>query len=388
LAQLASDNQTELRSRLRYFRAFDFQTGPYKSNTLAKMIADNPAGNIEFNRLVLHHSDTKEVLQSAIAKKALMEVLQVISGQADYLDLVRQYELQSETSNLLALAISKANEPLGIDAARLLLELKGASLLNKVFISTDLNQINAALTALGGVGTKESIEIIEHISLLSTGNKTVSKKAAEMIGKSRLGEDRALELLRSKKVPTELIPYFVTGLKGSRRKVVYDESLTFLSGGVKKINSKQLVTLDELLALTGNTKNGAAVFKRSCNVCHQVGKEGYDVGPKLTEIGSKLPKEGLFDAIIHPSAGINFGFETYQIDMKDGSSLMGIITSRTETEIELKFPGGITQRINKNNIKTIISIAESLMPEGLHENMTKQELADIIEYLSTLKKKG
>jgi len=388
LAQLASDNQTELRSRLRYFRAFDFQTGPYKSNTLAKMIADNPAGNIEFNRLVLHHSDTKEVLQSAIAKKALMEVLQVISGQADYLDLVRQYELQSETSNLLALAISKANEPLGIDAARLLLELKGASLLNKVFISTDLNQINAALTALGGVGTKESIEIIEHISLLSTGNKTVSKKAAEMIGKSRLGEDRALELLRSKKVPTELIPYFVTGLKGSRRKVVYDESLTFLSGEVKKINSKQLVTLDELLALTGNTKNGAAVFKRSCNVCHQVGKEGYDVGPKLTEIGSKLPKEGLFDAIIHPSAGINFGFETYQIDMKDGSSLMGIITSRTETEIELKFPGGITQRINKNNIKTIISIAESLMPEGLHENMTKQELADIIEYLSTLKKKG
>jgi putative membrane-bound dehydrogenase-like protein len=388
LAKLASDNQQDLKSRLRYFRAFDFHTGPAKSQILLKMIEDNSNRDLEFNRLVLHHSDTKEVLKSAIAKKALMEVLQAISGQADYLNLVRQYELQSETSNLLALAISKENEPLGIDAARLLLELKGASLLNEVFISTDLNRINSALTALGGVGTKESIEIIENISLFKTGNKAVREKAAEMIGKSRLGEDRALELLRSKKVPAELIPYFVSGLKGSRRKVVYDESLTFLSGEVKKINPKQLVTLDELLALTGNTQNGAAVFKRSCNVCHQVGKEGFDVGPKLTEIGSKLPKEGLFDAIIHPSAGINFGFETWQIDMKDGASLMGIITSKTETEIELKFPGGITQKINKNNIKTLTSIAESLMPEGLHENMTKQELADIIQYLSTLKKKG
>jgi putative heme-binding domain-containing protein len=215
----------------------------------------------------------------------------------------------------------------------------------------------------------------------------IRQKAAEMIGKSRTGEDRALELLRSKKAPVELIPYFVAGLKGSRRKAVSDESLTFLPETIKNIKQKQSITLNELLALTGNTKNGAAVFKRSCNVCHQVGREGFDVGPRLTEIGSKLPKEGLFDAIINPSAGISFGFETWQIDMKDGSSLMGIISSRTKTEIELKFPGGINQKIYTNNIKTIKVMAESMMPEGLQETMTEQELADIIQYMTTLKKK-
>jgi putative membrane-bound dehydrogenase-like protein len=387
LAKLASDNQQDLKSRLRYFRAFDFQTGSEKSKTLLKMIEDNSAGNIEFNSLALHHLDSKATLQSPHAKKALMEVIRAISGQADYLASVRQYELQSETPNLLAMAIAKANDPVGIDAARLLLELKGVALLNKVFISNDTDRINAILNAIGSVGNTESVAILEKISLLNTENMVIRQKAAEMIGKSRTGEDRALELLRSKKAPVELIPYFVAGLKGSRRKAVSDESLTFLPETIKNIKQKQSITLNELLALTGNTKNGAAVFKRSCNVCHQVGREGFDVGPRLTEIGSKLPKEGLFDAIINPSAGISFGFETWQIDMKDGSSLMGIISSRTKTEIELKFPGGINQKIYTNNIKTIKVMAESMMPEGLQETMTEQELADIIQYMTTLKKK-
>ncbi|MFA6945833.1 MAG: c-type cytochrome, partial [Pedobacter sp.] len=388
LAKLASDNQNDLKSRLRYFRAFDFQTGTEKSKILVKMIEDNPAGNIEFKSLVLNHLDTKIALQSPLARQTLMEVLQAFSGKVDYLDLVRRYELQSETANLLQLAIAKSNEPIGVDAARLLLELKGTAILNESLHTSDSNQINSILTALGGVGNTESVGILENISLQKNQITEVREKAAEMLGKSRPGEDRALELLRTKKAPSELTPYFVAGLKGSRRKAVYDESLTFLPEAVKNIRPKQSVTLNEILTLTGNSKNGAAVFKRSCNVCHQVGQEGFDVGPKLTEIGSKLPKEGLFDAIISPSAGISFGFETWQIEMKDGSSLIGIISSRTATEIELKFQGGINQKISTNNIKTIRTVAESMMPEGLHESMTKQELADIIQYMATLKKKG
>ena len=388
LATLASDNQYNLKSRLRYFRAFDFQTGPQKSNVLLKMLADNSSGDLEFKRLVLHHLDPKEVLKSPNAKKTLMEVIQAKAGLPEYIDLLRQYELQSENSNLLAMAIAKANEPVGIDAARLLLELKGEDLINKIIIDNNTNQINSILTAIGSVGNTGAIRILENISLGSAQNMEVRKRAAEMFGKSRPGEDRALELLRSKMAPSELIPNFVSGLRQSRRKAVYDESLTFLPEQVKDTKPKQSVSLNEILALTGNSKNGAAVFKRSCNVCHQVGTEGFDVGPKLTEIGSKLPKEGLFDAIINPSTGISFGYETWQIDMKDGSSPLGIISSKTATEIELKFPGGINQKIFTKNIKSMKIMVESMMPEGLHETMTRQELADIIQYMTMLKKKG
>ncbi|MBM3401240.1 MAG: c-type cytochrome [Bacteroidetes bacterium] len=388
LANLASDSQSDLKSRLRYFRAFDFHSSQAKAKVLLKMMEDNHSGNIEYNRLVLSHLESKDVLQSPAAKKNLMSVVGSIPKHSDYLDLVRQYKLQGENLNLLDLAIAKANDPVGIDASRLLLELKGIPLIHEVLKSTDLNRIYSMLTAIGGIGNTESLGILEQISLSATEKIEVRKKAAEMIGKSRMGEDRALDLLRTKKVSAELIPSFVAGLKDSRRKAIYDESLTFLSVPEKNLKPKQTVSLNELLALTGNSKNGAAVFKRSCNVCHQVNQDGYDLGPKLTEIGSKLPKEGLFDAIVNPSAGISFGFEGWQIDMKDGSSLIGIISSRTQTEIDIKFPGGMNQKINMASIKSIQVMKESIMPEGLHETMSKQELADIIQFMSTLKKKG
>src|SRR5947199_9469617 len=91
----------------------------------------------------------------------------------------------------------------------------------------------------------------------------------------------------------------------------------------------------EINALTGDAAKGKTVFVNTCAVCHQVNTEGNDFGPKLTEIGSKYPKEGLLDAIIHPSAGISFGFEGWTINMKDKSTLTGIIASKTETDIDL-----------------------------------------------------
>ncbi len=388
LAKLASDHNADIKSRLRYFRAFDFNTGSEKSKFLLKMIEDNSANDLELNTLALHQLDPKEARQSPIGAKAIEDVVQSLSGKAEYLDLVRQYELKNEAPKLLELAIMKASEPVGIDAARLLFEFKEGPLFQNAIMSNSANRTNAALTVIGSLGNKESIDMLERVISDNSYSNPIRQKAAGMIGKSRSGEDRALELLRNKKVAAEYIPSVVAGLSGTRRKAVFNEALTFLPGAVKAANQKEVPSLSDLLAITGNNKNGAAVFKRSCFVCHQVNGEGFDFGPKLTEIGSKLPKEGLLDAIVRPSAGISFGYETWQIDMKDASTLTGIIASRTENEIEIKYPGGAIQKIKTNDVKTIKNLAESTMPEGLHDSLTKQELADLIHYLSLLKKKG
>ena len=83
--------------------------------------------------------------------------------------------------------------------------------------------------------------------------------------------------------------------------------------------------MQEILALKANAEEGKKIFTNSCATCHKVSTTGYDFGPALTEIGSKLPKEGLLDAIVHPSAGIGFGYEGWELKMKDGSTLSGII---------------------------------------------------------------
>ena len=73
--------------------------------------------------------------------------------------------------------------------------------------------------------------------------------------------------------------------------------------------------------------------------------------------------------------------------MNDGSTLTGIISSKTETDIDLKFPGGSLQKIKTSDVKKVKELPESMMPANMFETMTKQELADLLAYLSSLKKK-
>jgi putative heme-binding domain-containing protein len=73
--------------------------------------------------------------------------------------------------------------------------------------------------------------------------------------------------------------------------------------------------------------------------------------------------------------------------MKDGSTLTGILASKTETDIDLKYPGGSKQRIKTSDVKSMKELKASMMPEGLHENLSAQELANLLEFLEALKKK-
>ena len=80
-------------------------------------------------------------------------------------------------------------------------------------------------------------------------------------------------------------------------------------------------------------------------------------------------------AIINPSAAVAFGFETTELFFKDGTSIKGIIASKPANEIVIKYPGGATQTIKWQNIRSMKKLDQSMMPT-LHESMTKQELAD------------
>lgn len=387
LAQLASDQRVSLKSRLRYFRAFDFNTGPAKARYLLAMIESNKTSNPELNKLVLNHLDLKTVQQSEIAKKAVTEVLKSVYGTEEYIDLVRRYELKSEKPKLMDLAISKADVPLGRAAISLLLDLKGSDLVRNAISNSDTSKSMKVITALRGVGSKQSIDILQNVAFSSSYNKPIRLKAASKMGGSMSGEDKVLQLLRDKKISKEMIPNFVDGLKGAWRKAIYLEARTYLPDGGKSVQKKKIPTIKEIETLNASAEKGKAVFKNNCFVCHRVNNEGYDFGPNLSEIGTKLPKEAVLEAIVQPSAGINFGYEGWQLSMKDGSVLTGIIASKTESDIDLKYPAGVKQKIKTSDVKSKKELTESMMPSGLHETMSNQELADLLAYLSELKKK-
>src|SRR5262249_54119759 len=108
-------------------------------------------------------------------------------------------------------------------------------------------------------------------------------------------------------------------------------------------NSQPLPPVSELAKRQGDAVHGEQVFfspQVGCGNCHQVGTKGVDFGPKLSEIGTKLGKDALYVAILDPNAGISFGYETWQLGLKNGDEAYGLLASETEEEVAIKAPGG------------------------------------------------
>ena len=386
IAQLAAGESAPLQERLRYFRAFDFNPGPAKSKLLLQMIVSNTTKDTAINKLVLRHLDIKTVTQSSVATNALKEVIASLRGTPEYVEMVKKYEVRQENPELLDLAISQSDKSLGRGAAGLLLQLGGGKLAWKTILEKDTSRSNKLLRALGGVGSKESLDILQTITLSEKYPMELRKMAASRIGRSWNGEEQVLQLLKSKKIPEPLVPDVVQSVSNAWRGSVRSEAAMYLPGAKTAVAKKE-PTLPEIMALTPNVSNGKTVFSKTCALCHQVENEGFSFGPALTEIGSKLPKEGQLEAILQPSAGISFGYEGWELTMKDGSKTSGIIASKTESDIELKFPGGNKQSIKANEVASRKQMKESLMPDGLEQSMSTQDLADLLEYLDKLKKK-
>lgn len=390
LASLASDPKENLDQRLRYFRAFDFNSdGPEKSKALLDML-NSPAGpesreeQMKIKKLVLTHLDPVTIRQSSVAMKSLQEVLKNTEGTMEYVEMVQRLQLKEENPKLLQLAISHSDQQVGRAAAATLLSQGGDNAVRQTLLGADETSSLKMMTAIRGIGSKASLKLLEDMAFNTAVPLPLRREAAASLGKSYGGENRVLELLRESKLPENLIASAVTGVSNAWRQDVRTEAASYLDPQSQE-GPTTLPPIKELLALEGDVDKGKLVFNKTCSICHQVGEVGIDFGPNLSEIGSKLSREAQYISIIHPDAGISFGFEGYRIDMKDGSTLGGIISSKTETDIDLKLPDGSVVSLKTSDVAAVTQLENSMMPAGLNNTMTAEELVDLVEYLMSLK---
>ncbi len=386
LAKLASAPDVDLKNRLRYFRAFDFNPGGTEKSVALLDIMKNTTDN-EITKLCLRHLDPAYVKSSNVAQQSLKKLLDVTYGTDEYMEMVQRYEPTSEIGRLLALTTNSTTQYLQArDAARQLLKQSGEKVFWPVINGTDRTKTTVLLNALRGVGNSNSLNILKTVALDTKRPMSVRRDATRAIGGSWDGEEMVLDLLKQKKITGELKGAAVEGVKGAWRRSVRVEAAQYLDAG-KAMIAKKLPPMSELIAMSGNVENGKKVFASYCSTCHQVDGEGMDFGPKLSEIGSKLGKDGQYLALFYPSAGIGFGYEGYEVKFKDGSTLQGIVSNKTETDLMLKFPGGTAQNFKMSQVVSMKKMDESMMTAGLHEAMSQTELVDLIEYLSSLKRK-
>jgi len=179
----------------------------------------------------------------------------------------------------------------------------------------------------------------------------------------------------------------VAGIQLSRHPnlAVREEAASVLPAP-KAIGTDSFAPLDELVKKKGDASKGKALFTQAtCATCHKVKGEGIDFGPDLSEIGNKLSREAMFQAILYPDAAISHGFHGVTVEKNDGSTLIGYITGETDRELQLRLPGGVQQSVPKKEIKSQQEMEISLMPPGLAAVIGEQGLVDLVGWLQNLK---
>jgi putative heme-binding domain-containing protein len=137
----------------------------------------------------------------------------------------------------------------------------------------------------------------------------------------------------------------------------------------------------QVMGLKGDVGRGARVFEKTCAACHQLGGMGHAVGPDLAAVTDKSVS-GLLTAILDPNAAINGQFVAYTVETTDDRSLMGIIAEESAGGIVIAMGNGIRESVKRSEIRSVSTGKMSLMPEGLEEVCTPQELADVIAFVA------
>lgn len=149
------------------------------------------------------------------------------------------------------------------------------------------------------------------------------------------------------------------------------------------IESRQKVVdkyRDALPNLKSDFAKGEAVFRRECQACHRVNNIGTEIGPSLATIRHRAPEEVLLH-ILDPNREVGPNFVAYAVETNDGRVLTGLIVEDTASSITLIRTTGTRETILRSNIEVISATGQSLMPPGLEDRVTPQEMADLLAFL-------
>ena len=136
----------------------------------------------------------------------------------------------------------------------------------------------------------------------------------------------------------------------------------------------------------GDAARGEPLFKRqACIACHTTANGQTPKGPHLVDIGKRYKKAELVESILNPAAKIAQGFDTYLFVMDSGKVVTGFVSGESADEVQVRQTNGLAMSLKKDDIEIRQQKKESMMPVGIANNLTPEQLADLVAYLQSLK---
>ncbi len=385
LEKILTDPQTTEAEAPRYLREYDFiPAGAEKTNSLVRLAELGLKRKLVAEE-ALDRLKNVDLTANEGVRRIVTSLLQASKGTARFVELVRDFKVSNQGDGLLEIAIKAPSSPEGVEAAKMLLSpdynaivdgaLRGAAALSFV-------------EALGNTADKRSLPFLINILTNATQDAAQRKQAVKSLVQSPAGIETLLDLARKGTFPNDLKLTAASALAAV-------QVLPQIKGDVAQyfplpnaLGGQALPPISALAKMKGDAQHGKALFAKEetvCVTCHKAGSVGVDFAPALSEIGTKLGKEAIYEAIIDPNAGITMGFETTMLTLKDGGSAMGIVRSETEDEVILAMPRGVQNRYKKSDITKREKLPTSMMPPGLQQLLSTQDFVDLVEYLASLK---
>ena len=141
-------------------------------------------------------------------------------------------------------------------------------------------------------------------------------------------------------------------------------------------------------AAHGAPARGQAFFasgKGTCIACHRIGELGRAIGPDLSKIGAIRTERDLAESILFPSSTLARDYEAHLIETADGQTSLGVVRSHTAEGLRLVDISGQEKDLAHAQIVGDTTLTESLMPMGLDAAFSREELADLIAWLRSLR---
>lgn len=161
-----------------------------------------------------------------------------------------------------------------------------------------------------------------------------------------------------------------------------------LSARVDSSLDERKERLDTLLSKleNGDPLRGLQVFhgsKAACGACHEIGYRGGNIGPDLSRIGSIRSRRDLLEAILYPSASFVRSYEPVMVLTRDGEVVNGLLTEENADGVTVIMAADQRRRLQAGEIEEIRPGKTSVMPGGLEQVLSIQELSDLVSLLES-----
>lgn len=359
---------------------------------LTSALAQDPASDEQAakDRLVMATLEKLKSFDYSTAsqkvKDSVGRFLKANRGSKPYFDFLERFNVPEEAPGLLEFGIAKVGTAEAATAFKTLVKMGQVDSVKAAILAAPQDKFGPLLDTLSAGQSREAAVVILQVAQDAKASPDQKAAAVHALGKSRNGEIVLLEAAKNNQIPTEGKLAASQVLNGSADAAIKQAGSELLPMA-QTADNKPLPPIADLITRKGDIANGHAAYAKICIVCHKIGDEGIDFGPALSEIGTKLPKEAIYTAILDPNAAISFGFEGFEVKTTKGDTYVGMIAAETDDELSLKVPGGVIVKTAKSEVASKTKLPISLMAPGLASTLSEQEFVDLVEYLSSLKKK-